>query len=99
MDNYPTPAPSNRPRQMSLVRCQSCGRTEECSPTDVTAHMRAGGAVCCEHVMDLFVQVAWPGQTSGVVKAPPRRTLPADAPSEPPPTGEWNPPFEKSPRT
>ena len=89
-DTDPTPAPrSSSARHVSLVRCPVCGRADECSAMDVTAHMRAGGAVCCGRVMDLFIQVAWPGQPSAVVKVPAARTPPSRP--TPPPTAAWEP--------
>lgn len=90
MENDPRTAQSGGPCNVSLVRCRACGRAEECSPTDVAAHIRAGGAACCGRVMDLFVQVAWPGGASAILKMPPPRPA-ASGPPPGPPTGQWNP--------
>jgi hypothetical protein len=55
-----------------LVRCDSCGRSQKCSPGEVLAGIRAEGVACCGSPMELYVQTTWPAP-SGAVGAPAAR--------------------------
>jgi hypothetical protein len=58
-DDTPVPNRSNASRR--LVNCARCGRSDECSASDLLRFTREGWPKCCGQVMALFTSVPNPG--------------------------------------
>ncbi|MBN9121258.1 MAG: hypothetical protein J0I06_19255 [Planctomycetes bacterium] len=44
-----------------IVRCGACGRSVECTITDLLRYTREGWPKCCGQVMAFFTEAARPG--------------------------------------
>ena len=44
-----------------LVRCDQCGRSNECSASELLRYTRQGWPKCCGQVMGLFIEAEKPG--------------------------------------
>jgi hypothetical protein len=56
---------SEKDDQARLLRCQTCGRTIECSRTEIIGYLNSGWPKCCGETMTLFIEAKLPkGSTS-----------------------------------
>ena len=54
-----------------LVRCDQCGRADECSASDLLRYTREGWPKCCGNVMALFSEAEKPGSDDTTLDRPP----------------------------
>jgi hypothetical protein len=58
----PSPPPSPPPAsRINLLRCLTCSKTVECSPTDALKFTKTGWPRCCGEVMTMFIPTSQPG--------------------------------------
>jgi hypothetical protein len=59
------------PGTRRLVRCDQCGRTDECSPSELLRFTREGWPKCCGQVMALFTEAEKRGSDDIALDRPP----------------------------